>query len=179
MGKIITITASLLNVVLAVMLYTDRVDFHSKTILPELTLGSKVSNLGGADIMGRPVSVDFPSDRSTVLYVFSPSCGFCRKNERSAERLADALGGNTRFVAVSLDRDGLFEWLNLVRPHFAVVTDLSYRTYQAYRFESTPTTVAVSAGGVVEGVWKGAYVGENKNQIEAKFGVHLPQGLEE
>jgi thiol-disulfide isomerase/thioredoxin len=179
MGKLITIAASLLNLVLAVTLYSDRADFHSKTILPELAPGSKVPSLIGADVMGRPVSVDFPNDRPTVLYVFSPSCGFCKKNERSAERLASALSGHIRFVAVSLDRDGLFEWLNLVRPQFSVITDLSFRTYQAYRFESTPTTIAVSSSGVVEGVWKGAYVGDNKNRIEAKFGVYLPQGLDE
>lgn len=110
----------------------------------------------------------------TVLYVFSPSCGWCERNQPSVQSLARFLRGRARFLGVSLDREGLFDWTLIQKPEFDIITDLSYRALLTYQFKSTPMTAVITPSGTVEKVWHGAYVGKTLSEIEQYFGVSLP-----
>lgn len=177
-SKTLTVSASLLNVILAVLLYRAKTAQHWGDSA-ELTPGVRVPPLVGADPLGRPISIEYSTQVRTVLYVFSPGCGWCERNEKSLQRLARALRGKFRFFAISLDREGLLDWIHLQRPEYDIVTDLPYRAFLAYRFTSTPMTVVISPGGTVDRAWLGAYRSETVREIEKYFGVSLPQASPE
>ncbi len=172
-SRLLAITALALNVILAVSLYKAKNDLASGGQC-ELKVGSRVATLAGADLAGNPVSVAYPNKMRTVLYVFSPSCGWCERNQPSVQSLARSLRGRVRFLGVSLDREGLFDWALLQRQEFDIITDLTYRALLTYQFKSTPMTVVITPTGTVERVWFGAYVGETLSAIEEYFGVPLP-----
>lgn len=172
-SKLLAIAAFVLNVVLVVSLYKSKTDL-SKCGDAELEAGTRVSTLIGADLAGHPLSVTYPSNMRTVLYVFSPSCGWCERNQPSVQSLARFLRGRARFLGVSLDREGLFDWTLIQKPEFDIITDLSYRAPLTYQFKSTPMTAVITPSGTVEKVWHGAYVGKTLSEIEQYFGVSLP-----
>ena len=55
---------------------------------------------------------------------------------------------------------------------------LSPETLKTYKLGSTPQTIVISPEGKVLQDWVGAYVGDQKSQVEAFFQVTLP-GLRE
>jgi hypothetical protein len=172
--KVLAEVSSVLNVVLAILLYHARVESRGAG-MADLRAGDRVSALIGADLMRQPRSVEYPSAMETVLYAFSPDCSWCSKNQGSVERLARSLQGKFRFVGVSLERRGLFDWTVLQQPEYEVVTDLPYQAFLTYRFASTPTTIVVSREGSVKRIWKGAYRGAVLKEIETYFSVSLPE----
>ncbi len=172
--RVLAIASAILNIALAIALYRENIE-ASEGPRRELHLGDRVPALSGSDPAGRPRSIEYPAAFDTVLYAFSPDCGWCRKNESSVEALARALRGKFRFIGVSLDRRGLFDWMMLQQPEYDVLTDLPYRAFLAYRFESTPTTIVISREGIVKKIWHGTYRGATLKDVEAYFGVLLPR----
>jgi hypothetical protein len=83
-----------------------------------------------------------------------------------------------RFIAVSLSKEGLPEYIThhkLTIPVYAIPSIDMQRTY---KLGGTPQTIVVSQQGRVVKDWEGAYVGDQKAQVEAFFHVTLP-GLRE
>jgi len=56
-----------------------------------------------------------------------------------------------------------------------VYCSLSSETLKTYKLGSTPQTIVISPEGKVVQDWVGAYVGEQKSQVEAFFHVNLPR----
>jgi hypothetical protein len=173
-SRTLTLAATVMNVVLAVMLYRAHADQRAGAAITEIRPGAHAPVLAGEDIQGQRRSVDYSGSAPTVLYVFSPDCAWCKRNEHTVDRLVHALADRARFVGLSLDREGLLHWVDTRHPGYEVLTDLSYRTLLAYGFTSTPTTLVISGAGSVERVWHGAYRGETLREIERYFNVSLP-----
>ena len=92
--------------------------------------------------------------------------------------LVDNASGQYRFIGLSLSKEGLAAYIEKNELKLPVYSGLSAETLKAYRLGSTPQTIVVSPEGRVLQDWVGAYVGEQKSQVEAFFHVRLP-GLRE
>jgi hypothetical protein len=73
-----------------------------------------------------------------------------------------------------LSEDGVAQYVAKNALEIPVYSALSPETLKNYKLGSTPQTIVVSADGEVLQNWIGAYVGEQKSQVEAFFHVTLP-----
>jgi len=143
-----------------------------------LKVGEAVRPLSVKDAEGHIVEIGGSGDsarRATVVvYVFSPECGWCKRNAASIEKLARAVAGKYRFVAVSLAPVSPAQYEEARKLGFPVITELPAEIAAAYRFQSTPETVVISPQSRVVKVWLGAYLGETRKEVEKFFSVSLP-----
>lgn len=135
-------------------------------IVPDLSL----KGLDGKNII-------FPygdSELPAIVYVISPGCSWCEKNQKNAESLAKKVSDKYRFIAISLDSKGLEQYVKSHQISFDVYTDLPQEIGSKYKFGGTPQTLVISAQGKVLHNWQGAYTGDLKSQIEKVFDFSLP-----
>jgi len=121
---------------------------------------------------GQPRTIDF-SGRTTVLYYFSPECGWCEKNWLNVKALIAGTHNRVRFIGLSTTSQ-VEEYLAERRLGFEVYTGLDLETVRAYGFGGTPQTVVISPEGIVKHVWAGAYGDRVQREIEETFGFALP-----
>jgi hypothetical protein len=112
-----------------------------------------------------------------LLYVFTPACGWCKRNEDNLRSLVSQTSESLRIIGVSLSHDGLVEYVRQRFPPVKVVKP-DARTITAYKLSGTPTTILVSSQGIVLRVWKGAYIENIQQDLEQYFRIKLP-GLRE
>lgn len=136
-------------------------------------IGQKATGIVGVRTNGERATVDFDERRPTVLYYFSPTCGWCERNWANVQALHDAAAGRYRLVAVSADQ-GLAEYMRQRKLGVEVIEGIGENVRTAYAFYGTPHTVVVDAGGVVTHEWRGAYNARIGRQIEELFGLALP-----
>ena len=86
--------------------------------------------------------------------------------------------GEYRFIGLSLSEDNLAEYVAKNDLNVPVYSGLSPEMLRTYKLGSTPQTIVISPEGKVLQDWAGAYVGDQKSQVEAFFHVNLP-GLRE
>lgn len=120
---------------------------------------------------GKPASWQFDGARDSLIYVFSLDCHWCEKNEPSVRQLLRLSSPAIRTVGVGLGRVadqklGSPEW---------VIWNPDESTRKAYGLRGTPMTILASKTGKVIKVWRGAFVGPTKREIEATFGLQLPE----
>lgn len=138
------------------------------------TPGTRLPPLTAQDMSGQSVTIRFDEIQvPTLLYVFSPSCGWCRKNEDNISSLASQAGDSIRIIGLTLSTDGLTEYVADRFPPVKVIRPDS-QTMTAYKLSGTPETILVSSDGIVLRVWKGAYSDSTKRELEAYFHVKLP-----
>lgn len=110
----------------------------------------------------------------TILYVWDPNCGWCRRNEANARALALHTRGRYQMIALSLSRleAGDSSWPR----EFAdsVYHQPTEPTKRAYSLGGVPQTIVISKAGTVEMLWRGAYVGGVVREVEEYFGIRLP-----
>jgi peroxiredoxin len=117
-------------------------------------------------------------NQPTVLYVFTPPCSWCERNLDNFRTLFEEERGQYRFIALSLSKEGLAEYVTRNELKLSVYSGVSTETKEAYKLGGTPQTIVISPDGRVLQNWMGAYVGEQKTQVETFFRVTLP-GLRE
>lgn len=111
----------------------------------------------------------------TVLYVFTPQCGWCQKNVDNLRALLSDTGVRFRLVGISLTNRDLADYLSRESlSSLPVLTDLDTTTILDYELGGTPTTIVVSPQGVVLKVWTGVYSDFNKRDIQDYLHVALP-----
>lgn len=134
-----------------------------------------VPPLVGTDVAGQPVSLTY-SDTSqpTVLYVFSPGCGWCAKNHENTVALMEQLQTNFRIVGVALSSEGLEDYLRRNPMNCPIVTNIDSQLVDTYRLGVTPQTIVVSTDGVVQRNWRGAYKDDYQRQMQEYFQISLP-----
>jgi len=118
------------------------------------------------------------AEQSTVLYIFTPPCSWCARNVDNVKTLVDKKGDQYRFIGISLSEKTLKEYVAKNELNLPVYSGLSQETVATYKLGSTPQTLVISPEGRVLQDWVGAYVGDQKSQVEAFFHVSLP-GLRE
>jgi hypothetical protein len=114
------------------------------------------------------------SDRPTILYIFTPQCGWCTRNMDNLKALLKAKGQENRFIGLSLSPVGLADYLRIHELTIPVLTELSSETVSAYKLGGTPQTLVISPEGRVLQNWHGAWTKKQQSDIEAFFHVTLP-----
>lgn len=124
---------------------------------------------------GTAVTLSFAGDsRPTVLYILSPLCEWCKRNEANIKALVAETGQGYRYVGISFVSDGLREYVAQGSAPFPVYYAKSESVGRELRILGTPETIIVSPRGRVVKVWTGAYVQPNIAQVERFFHVKLP-----
>ncbi len=142
----------------------------------QLALGSTVPSIDARDENKNSARLSYvEGGPPTVLYVFSPQCGWCTRNLDSIKALAKGINGSYRFAAVSLSEEKLQEYITEKDFKFPIYTGLSISTAKAYKFGGTPQTLVISSDGRVQKNWMGAYAGATKSEIEEYFHITLPE----
>jgi len=140
-----------------------------------LAEGDKVSAITARDPQGHIAVLDYGNTNvPTVLFVISPTCGWCTKNIMNMRALAEKAGDRYRFVGLSLSSDKLSEYVAENKLQFPVYTDLPFVPLQDYKLGGTPQTIVVSPNGEVMKLWSGAFADNVQKDVEAYFGVNLP-----
>jgi peroxiredoxin len=140
-----------------------------------LAAGATIPSLVVADATGTRVDLALTGSQPTVLYVFSPQCGWCDANKASIEALSRQARGRYRVVGLSLTDNGLAAHLSNQPFSFPVYRNPTPDAVAAYRLDATPQTILLSPDGRVERVWQGAYAGRQHASIQAYFDVELPE----
>jgi thiol-disulfide isomerase/thioredoxin len=166
----------MINIALSRRISSIKHSLEQQTQQHLLLPGTRVPPLYGKGVTGGPQVVTY--DRvnvPTLIYLFTPQCGWCRKNLPNLHALAEHSGPNYRLVGVSLTSKDLSDYLQ--REHLSdlpVLTDPSEATTSAFRFGGTPETILISPAGDVEKVWVGVYQGHVKSEIENSLNLQLP-----
>ena len=143
---------------------------------PTLRIGETVPAVEAHSVLGERMTLSYADDsRPTVLYVFAPGCGWCQKNAESIRSLFAAHGKDYRFAGVSLDDSDLNSHVGTGALPFPVYGKIPASVRERYKLGPTPQTIVISPQGKVLANWPGAYVGNTQTQVEAFFGVKLPQ----
>lgn len=128
---------------------------------------------------GKPAELNFAQDsRSTVLYVLSPLCGWCKRNEANIKALTAQAGTHFRFVGLSIEGTNLKDYVAQNHAPFPVYLIGSQQQVRDLHLDGTPQTVVIDPSGKVEKAWPGAYLASSQKEIEKFFGATLP-GLQE
>lgn len=150
---------------------------HIADIELELNPGQRIGSLYGVDLAGHPATVAFGVDsRPTVLYVFTPTCIWCKRNLANLKSLMSAGSRRFRFVGISLAQDELLpRYLTSNHLQFpALIRDLPAGEIAQLRLGATPQTIVVSPAGVVAQDWRGAYVGPVEQAAARYFNLRFP-----
>lgn len=169
------LTASvLLNMLLARKVASLRAQNNQITNSEKLQIGSSLPALTGYSVDGKSMAIGFGDVRvPTVIYVFSPQCGWCAKNIGNFRSLIAQAGGGYRVVGLATNRQDLSDYLRREQLNLPVIAGVDSALVGAYHLGATPTTIVISPEGKVSRVWTGAYQSNTRHEIESFLGVHL------
>jgi peroxiredoxin len=168
-----------LNVALATKLRNLNYAQAGRVAEYRLKIGTTVPLLTARRLDGQQEVISYEgTNQPTVLYIFTPPCSWCARNVDNFKRLVDKESHEYRFIGLSLSEGGLAEYVAKNELKLPVYSGLSPETLKTYKLGSTPQTIVISPEGKVLQNWTGAYVGDQKSQVEAFFHVTLP-GLRE
>jgi len=137
--------------------------------------GTRVPGIDVVSSNGLPTSFGYGANvRQTIMYYFSPQCGWCERNWASVSALERATRGRYRFVAVTTADDRVRQ-MQAGRLPVMTYWGLPQSQRAAYQLGGTPHTVVVSPEGRVLRAWSGAYVRQVKTDLERYFQVRLPE----
>ena len=141
----------------------------------QLVKGDRVPSFTAKDPRGQTAVMDYGgTDLPTVVFVITPTCGWCTKNMMNVRTLAEKAGKRYRFVAFSLSPNNLADYVAKHQLQFPVYTDLPLVPIRDYKLGGTPETFVVSPEGEVLKVWSGAFADDLQKDVESYFGVTLP-----
>jgi AhpC/TSA family len=143
---------------------------------PVSIVGRAIKSLEVHSIDGEPVTVDLAgAGQPTVIYVIRPTCEWCGRNTNNIRRVFDSAKDRFRFIGLSLDKEGLRAYLQTSPLPFPVYVAPSSATVSTLNtLYVTPQTFVVSAGGMIEKVWDGAYIASLGSEIQDFFHMSLP-----
>jgi peroxiredoxin len=173
------VVSIMLNVVLAHR-FRSLTSAQSRRVADRLLkIGSTVPSIAAKRLNGQQDAISYEgTNQATVLYFFAPPCSWCARNMDNFKTLEGKERSKYRFIGLALSDEGLAEYVTKNGLTLPVYSGLSPETLKTYKLGSTPQTIVISPAGRVLQDWAGAYVGDQKSQIEAFFHVNLP-GLRE
>jgi peroxiredoxin len=137
-------------------------------------VGKTVPPLDAQRLKGPREQVDFVREkRATLLYVFTPKCGWCAKNLENLKTLIAGATTSHNVIALSMDPD-VGDYVQRVNLKIPIYVNPSQKMFEPYGLGPTPLTLVIGPGGKVIKSWVGAYSGEMKKDVESYFGVELP-----
>jgi hypothetical protein len=136
---------------------------------------AKLTSFTAKSIDGRPTGFTFPREKMVLLYAFSPTCVWSRRNHPYAVSLSKKLGMRADFAAVSLSNDrSLLEAYIAEHPcPFPTLIGVSSALKRDLNMGVTPQLLVLSPAGELVKVWSGAFVDKNREEIEAFLHVKI------
>ena len=164
-----------INVLLAHRLSNLNYARSAKIADQQLRSGTTVPPITAKRLGGQQEVITYRETRQpTVLYVFTPPCAWCARNMDNLKALIDKESGPYRFIGLSLSEEGLAQYIAKNDLKLPIYSGLSSDTQKTYKLGGTPQTIVISPEGKVLQDWAGAYVGDQKSQVETFFHVTLP-----
>ena len=141
---------------------------------PATVIGKKVTAVTGFWTSGGQRQLSLRDNVPTVVYYFSPTCGWCERNWANIQAVAAGAQGRYRIVLVSTSRDTrpYLEARSLER--LEAIEGIDDATRRAFGFSATPHTIVVANDGLITHDWRGAFTPRTQRQIEELFGIDLP-----
>jgi peroxiredoxin len=142
-----------------------------------LKVGTQMPRLWVVSPNGERVKLDWFSNqgKSTVLYIFTPTCIWCKKNAKNILFLNQTRRREYEFLGLSLTDSGLSDYLKKsVHIENNYYIEEGPKSLFSMSIGETPTTIVVSNQGVIEQMWRGAYIGTTKKSVESVFHLNLP-----
>ena len=140
-----------------------------------LGVGSVAPPLRAHDPSGKEVDIAVARPgKVTVLYLFSPACGWCRRNSPNMRALIAGAGKRFDFVLISLTSSGLRDYVSELDVRGTVYSDPAAASREAYSLGATPETFVMGPDGRIMRIWKGAYLGPVASEVAALLEVRLP-----
>lgn len=176
LNTVVLIASVALNVLLAYRLQRQDSSIVAKRAENMLNVGVSVPPIPAkrwGDDQQEVISFS-DTNRPTVLYIFTPPCSWCKRNNDNFNALVAQKSEQYRFIGLSLSKDGLGEYLTTHHLSIPIYVDLSKDTAAAYKLGGTPQTLVISPQGTVVKNWKGAYTGGQEAEVESFFQVKLP-----
>lgn len=174
-GIVLLLASVSLNVVLARKVWSFTHFQSIKAVERMLRVGTTVPPIAAKRLDGQPEVISYHgTEQSTVLYIFTPPCSWCARNVDNLKTLLDKERGHYRFIGLSLSEESLQEYVVKNDFRLPVYSGLSPETLKTYKLGITPQTIVISPEGKVLQDWVGAYVGDQKSQVETFFHVTLP-----
>ena len=168
-----------LNVLLAHRIRSLTFARSAKVAEHQLMVGAIVPPIAAKRLDGQQEVISYQgANQPTVLYVFTPPCAWCARNVDNLKTLLDKERGQYHFIGLSLSENSLADYVAKNDLKLPVYSGVSAATLTTFKLGSTPQTIVISPEGRVLQNWVGAYVGDQKSQVEAFFHVSLP-GLRE
>jgi hypothetical protein len=124
-------------------------------------------------IDGAPVEATLTSG-NLLIYHFSATCPWCKRNQAAIRSLTEQLGGQYRVIGLVDRADGMTQYLGLNPQPFNVVVDADPLDLHDLDIRGTPQTILVAHGKVIHN-WLGAYQGRVKDSIQSTLHVNLPE----
>jgi peroxiredoxin len=141
----------------------------------DVLLAKTVPPLRVKTLDGKPETIAYTTQsQPTVLYVFTPSCPWCRRNINNVKHLTAKRATTFRFIGISLEQKGLGAYVAEHSLNFPVYVDPAPEDRSAYHLGNVPQTLVISQDGTVLKSWRGAYQGGDQAEIEQFFEVKLP-----
>ena len=109
----------------------------------------------------------------TVLYVFSPSCGWCKRNIENVKALQQS-ATDYRLIGLSMVKKDLSAHVASAGFKFPIYSNIPPDIVGQLRLGGTPNTIIVSEAGTVLKSWVGAYSDTTKTEIESFLKIRLP-----
>lgn len=159
-----------LNVYLGIA--RNRASLTNPNLRSPIAEGTRAPTFEGTTLSGVPVTIDYTREqRTTLLYVFSPTCHWCEKNLANIRAIASA---RPDLYLVGVNVGPPVDEKSARDQPFAEILRPTALTSRAYGFGGTPSTILISASGKVIKTWAGAYSGRTAKQVSETLAVALP-----
>ncbi len=137
--------------------------------------GMQVSSISVKDL-NQNLKVITYNDKNlpTVLYIFSPNCKWCDRNEENIKMLISNRADTYCFIGLSLTDLHLKEYMDKHNLAIPIYTNPSSDAISGLGLGSTPQTIIISPQGKVLKNWLGAYNDALKAEVEGYFNLQLP-----
>ncbi len=170
--SVLLILSGVMNVLLNRKVLSLRSSLES---LGKLGVGHSIQPIVAHGLDGSPAKIEFSNSKlPTVLYVFSPECVWCTRNQENFKAVVSALNGEYRIIGLSLSEASLESYVADNGFSFPVYKNIDESSKESLRLGTTPHTLVISPDNKVMKNWKGAYVGSQKEDVEQFFRIQLP-----
>jgi len=140
----------------------------------QVSAGTKVPDLKGFDLGGKPVEVAYGQDpRKVLVLVYSPTCHFCDENWPRWWDLMSALDRNAvRPVAIDVTSSSTAVFLAEHRlNNVPMMNQVDPTARINYHFQLTPQTILIDPTGKVEKVWSGVLDHSALEELKQRTGT--------
>jgi hypothetical protein len=138
--------------------------------------GDRVPFMEGRNREGARVTVvSEQATRPQIIYWTSATCSWSARNEERFRHLWRTQRDRYEIVVVAAAQEDVAVLENRAHEPYTIVGPPPSAALKEARLRGTPVTLVVDQHGIVLGHWNGAYFGEVQRQIEAFFGIVMPQ----